>query len=102
MQEFSLDDEGSSWIDDQRFWTSISLQNNNSRETALSIDYEAHIFQNLYLQEDVLELVHGRLYNNLTDTKPVIMHGSGPGKDFLRYLQEKLMAESASDLDQLK
>lgn len=68
--------------DDQLYFTEKFLANNS-----IMLDYDCHIFQTLNGVLDDIVLHKNRLYNIYTNSYPIFIHGNGPAKIHLNYLE---------------
>ncbi|XP_063724565.1 procollagen-lysine,2-oxoglutarate 5-dioxygenase-like [Symsagittifera roscoffensis] len=81
--------------DDQRFFTHKYLSNLIEKKYSIGLDTSAKIFQNLngayehvnlFVEDGTTE--YGKkvvLWNEMTDTKPMVLHGNGASKNFLNF-----------------
>lgn len=68
--------------DDQRFYTSKFLH-----RLDIKLDYNCDIFQALNGATDHIIVHKNRIYNKYTKSYPIFIHGNGPSKNFLNFLE---------------
>ncbi|ANB50371.1 putative procollagen-lysine [Powai lake megavirus] len=75
--------------DDQLFFTKKYLQT-----SSIILDVECQLFQAINGSTDDIGIHDYRVYNKYTKTFPIFIHGNGPAKTFLNYLENNLHPKS--------
>lgn len=78
--------------DDQLYYTLQYLHGNQ-----IILDRECSLFQALAGVTDDIVVHKNRVFNKYTNSYPVFIHGNGPGKLFLNYIENYIQAGPADD-----